>query len=296
MPFPIVTTTTLGISDRSPQTIPFQIWANGMLAEALDGARGMRPKGIGLEVVIAPGPYYDRLFAALVRDRASGQQRRFSVEGVRADSVYEKPWGALAYFDASLTLVDQLIGGDARRTAMRVRVQSQPGIGYRILDAWDDAKRDWLAGQAQRVTRAVLETEAATTLGWHFIGESYTSTSWPLAVQGPVTNTPYAKARAGYLASLDRAAIYARSVRSLTARIERFDAFSYLGDGIVTVQVVALLRTTTALGTRETSFTRELRALRSVGGGWMIIDETFEPGVWASGNDLSLVSVDRTFG
>jgi hypothetical protein len=262
----------------------------------------------------APGPY-----AELVRQSlrvgvstGSGEQRKFESPQLSIQHMYAKPWGRVAYIDATLTFTDRITAADGKTSTIRHTQQARfvnQGHGwYKVIDGYDPMLGRWIDGEQPRWSALALEAEAPNQLSWFFQRESYVpGEQYPHAASpgGRFLITAFDTAWNDSLSKLD--ASYAkkefatRRFDGLSVRISRFEPATFLGDGIVTAVVNARLVTAAEGGPeRSTSVTRTLRFYRITRDGlnanWQVVDEQGANGAWLSGGNLELAEIDQDRG
>jgi len=266
------------------------------------------------ESLYAPGPYAELIRQSL-RVGAStspGEQRKFEGGQLTIQHMYAKPWGRVAYIDATLTYTDKITAADGKTSSVPLTQQARfvnQGHGmYKVIDGYDPTLGRWVDGEQPRWSALALEAEAPTQMGWFFQRESYVpGEQYPHAAPpgGRFLVTAFDDAWNTSLDKLD--ASYAkkefttRRFEDLTVRISRFEPATFLGDGIVTAVVNARLVTAAASGPeRSTSVTRTLRLYRITRDGlnanWQVVDEQGPNGAWLSGGNLELAEIDQDRG
>ena len=266
------------------------------------------------ESLYAPGPYAELIRQSL-RVGAStgpGEQRKFEIGQLTIQHMYAKPWGRVAYIDATLTYTDRITAADGKMSSVPLTQQARfvnQGHGmYKVIDGYDPTLGRWVDGEQPRWSALALEAEAPTQMGWFFQRESYVpGEQYPHAAPpgGRFLVTAFDDAWNNSLDKLD--ASYAkkefttRRFEDLTVRISRFEPATFLGDGIVTAVVNARLVTAAASGPeRSTPVTRTLRLYRITRDGlnanWQVVDEQGPNGAWLSGGNLELAEIDQDRG
>jgi len=226
--------------------------------------------------------------------------------------MYAKPWGRVAYIDATLTFTDRTTAADGKTSSVQLVQQARfvnQGHGmYKVIDGYDPALARWVDGEQPRWSALALEAEAPTQMGWFFQRESYVpAEQYPHAAPpgGRFLITAFDDAWNDSLSKLD--ASYAkkefttRRYEDLAVHISRFEPATFLGDGIVTVVVNGRLVTAASSGPeRSTSVTRTLRFYRITRDGlfanWQVVDEQGANGAWLSGGNLELAEIDQDRG
>jgi len=266
------------------------------------------------ESLYAPGPYAELIRQSL-RVGASttpGEQRKFETGQLTIQHMYAKPWGRVAYIDATLTYTDKITAADGKTSSVPVTQQARfvnQGHGmYKVIDGYDPTLGRWVDGEQPRWSALALEAEAPTQMGWFFQRESYVpGEQYPHAAPpgGRFLVTAFDDAWNNSLDKLD--ASYAkkefttRRYDDVTVRISRFEPATFLGDGIVTAVVNARLVTAAPSGPeRSTPVTRTLRLYRITRDGlnanWQVVDEQGSNGAWLSGGNLELAEIDQDRG
>ena len=264
------------------------------------------------ESLYAPGPYAEVIRQTLRAGVPLGEKRKFELGQLTIQHMYAKPWGRVAYIDATLTYTDRITGADGKTSsvqrAQQARFVNQGHGMYKVIDGYDPALARWVDGEQPRWSALALEAEAPNQMGWFFQHESYVpGEQYPHAAPpgGRFLITAFDTAWNDSLDKLD--ASYAkkefatRRFEDLTARISRFEPATYLGDGIVTVVVNGRLVTAASSGPeRSTSVTRTLRFYRITRDGlfanWQVVDEQGANGAWLSGGNLELAEIDQDRG
>ena len=266
------------------------------------------------ESLYAPGPYAELIRQSL-RVGASttpGEQRKFEMGQLMIQHMYAKPWGRVAYIDATLTYTDKITAADGKTSSVSLTQQARfvnQGHGmYKVIDGYDPTLGRWVDGEQPRWSALALEAEAPTQMGWFFQRESYVpGEQYPHAAPpgGRFLVTAFDDAWNNSLDKLD--ASYAkkefttRRFDDVTVRISRFEPATFLGDGVVTAVVNARLVTAAASGPeRSTPVTRTLRLYRITRDGlnanWQVVDEQGSNGAWLSGGNLELAEIDQDRG
>ena len=281
--------------------------------EALDQYRSDPVANQGLfESLYAPGPYAELIRQPLRAGVPFDQKRKFELGQLTILHMYAKPWGRVAYIDATLTYTDRITAADGKTSsvqrAQQARFVNQGHGMYKVIDGYDPALARWVDGEQPRWSALALEAEAPTQMGWFFQRESYVrGEQYPHAAPpgGRFLITAFDNAWNDSLDRLD--ASYAkkefttRRFDDLTVRISRFEPATFLGDGIVTVVVNGQLVTAASSGPeRSTSVTRTLRFYRITRDGlfanWQVVDEQGANGAWLSGGNLELAEIDQDRG
>jgi len=262
----------------------------------------------------APGPYAELIRQSLtpLRPTSQGEQRRFELGQLTIQHMYAKPWGRVAYIDATLAYTDRVTAADGKTSSVQLAQQARfvnQGHGmYKVIDGYDPTLGRWVDGELPRWSALALEAEAPNQMWWFFQRESYVPGEQYPHAGDPGSRwliTGFDKAWNDSLAKLD--ASYAkkefvtRRFDDLTVRISRFEPATFLGDGIVTAAVNARVVTAAAGGPeRSTPVTRTLRFYRITRDGlnanWQVVDEQGANGAWLSGGNLELAEIDQDRG
>jgi hypothetical protein len=260
----------------------------------------------------APGPYAELIRQPLTAGLQLGEKRKFELGQLTIQHMYAKPWGRVAYIDATLTYADRITAADGKTSSVshvqQARFVNQGHGMYKVIDGYDPALARWVDGEQPRWSALALEAEAPNQMGWFFQRESYVpGEQYPHAAPpgGRFLITAFDTAWNDSLGRLD--ASYAkkefttRRFEDLTVRISRFEPATFLGDGVVTVVVNGRLVTAAASGPeRSTSVTRTLRFYRITRDGlfanWQVVDEQGANGAWLSGGSLELAEIDQDRG
>jgi len=264
----------------------------------------------------APGPYAELIRQSLLPwYRPAAQQadrHKFELGQLTIQHMYAKPWGRVAYIDATLSYADRITTADGKQSRIQLSQQARfvnQGHGmYKVIDGYDPTLGRWVDGELPRWSALALEAEAPNQMWWFFQRESYVpGEQYPHATPagGRFLVTGFDTAWNDSLAKLD--ASYAkkefatRRLDDLTVRISRFEPATFLGDGIVTVVVNAQVVTAAAGGPeRSTPVTRTLRYYRITRDGlnanWQVVDEQGANGAWLSGGNLELAEIDQDRG
>lgn len=287
-PFPIVTSLALRSRAIDQATVASAETALTRYLASLDRYRdnGFNPAELQLT-----GPFRDAVSGGLKASATPGVQRKFSLESVRVDRHFEKPWGTRALAEVTATIVDRAVGGSApdQRETGRLRLTGERNL--QVTDGWDMANGRWFNGSAspsaQEVGRSVVEP-----ISWFLGMESWITGSEPSTWrQGEPT--PFSTANSARIAGIDRARVTSRLFEGVRAAIERYDTFNGVPTGIATVRVSGTTVSRNADGrTERAAFERRFKVL--LFGGWApeVVDEETAPGVWLSGGDLALRNVD----
>ena len=264
------------------------------------------------ESLYAPGPYAELVRQPLRAGIPLGEKRTFELGQLTIEHMYAKPWGRVAYIDATLTYTDRITAADGKTSSVplvqHARFVNQGHGMYKVIDGYDPALARWVDGEQARWSALALEAEAPNQMGWFFQRESYVpGEQYPHAAPpgGRFLITAFDTAWNDSLDKLD--ASYAkkefatRRFDDLTVRISRFEPATFLGDGVVTVVVNARLVTAASSGPeRSTSVTRTLRFYRITRDGlfanWQVVDEQGTNGAWLSGGNLELAEIDQDRG
>ena len=268
------------------------------------------------ESLHAPGPYAELVKRSLTPwfgpPPVAGEQRKFELGQLSIQHMYAKPWGRVAYIDATLSYVDRVTTADGKTSTVphvqQNRFVNQGHGMYKIIDGYDASLGRWVDGEQPRWSSLALEAEAAFPVGWFLQRESFVAgEQYPHAspAGGRFIVTTFDSAWNDSLAKLD--ASYAkhefttRRYDDVTVRIARFEPATFLGDGVVTVTVSARLVTAASGGAERSSpITRTLRFYRITRDGlnasWQAVDEQGTTGAWLSGGNLELAEIDQDRG
>jgi hypothetical protein len=284
-PFPVLATFALVKSAVSPGDTEL---ASRGVQYYLEGLDRYRDNGDFLPVT---GAFGTAVAKALVESRTPGVKRTFVLESLRIETLYRKPWGTLAMADVRVTIVDHAVDGSApdQREAGLLRLSGDRRLN--VIDSWDTSTGRWFNGHVPE-NPAGLRAAVVQPIGWHLRTESWVAGLPAETYWDGAGATPFQKARAAYLATLDRAAIRTRTFDTVTATIERFDTFAEMAGGMATVRVAATLVTTDSSGrTQRQGIARRVKVFF---GNWSpeVVDEEVTPGVWRSGGDLALIDID----
>ena len=266
--------------------------------------------------VHAPGPYTELIRQSLAPwygpPGGATQKRVFELGQLAIQHMYAKPWGRVAYIDATLTFVDRITAADGKTSTVQ-RVQQgryvNQGQGqYKVIDGYDPMVSRWVDGDQPRWSALALEAEAPLAVGYFLQRESYVPGE-PYAHGAPAGQrfliTAFDNVRNDSLLKLDasyRAGEFTtRRFDDVAVRVSRFEPATFLGDGVVTVVVSGQLVTTApGAAERATSVTRTLRFYRITRDGlnafWQVVDEQGSSGAWLSGGDLALAEIDQDRG
>jgi len=264
----------------------------------------------------APGPYAEliRRFVSPWFGPPGGapHKRVFELRQLTIQHMYAKPWGRVAYIDATLTYVDRITAADGTTSTLERAQQGRwvnQGQGmYKVIDGYDPMVSRWVDGEQPRWSALALEAEAPNAVGYFLQRESYVPGElYPHATPagGRFLNTAFDNAQNESLAKLD--ASYAkgefktRRFDDVSVRVSGFEPATFLGDGVVTVIVSARLVTApSGASESSTSVTRTLRFYRITRDGlnafWLVVDEQGSNGAWLSGGDLALAVIDQDRG
>jgi hypothetical protein len=260
-----------------------------------------------------PGPYAELVRQSLRGAMAAGpgEQRKFELGQLAIQHMYAKPWGRVAYIDATLTFTDRITAANGTTSSVQHTQQARfanQGRGmYKVIDGYDPMLGRWVDGEQPRWSALALEAEA-TQMAWFFQRESYVpGEQYPHATPpgGRFLVTAFDSAWNDSLTALDasytKKEFTTRRFDDLTVRISRFEPATFLGDGVVTVVVNAKLVTAASnAAERSTSVTRTLRLYRLTRDGlfanWLVVDEQGANGAWLSGGNLELAEIDQDRG
>ena len=238
------------------------------------------------------GPFLAAVSTALKESAAPGVKRQFALESIVVDRHVQKPWGTHAYVDVTVTIADRAISGSApdQRETGKLRLT---GERLRVTDGWDDANGRWFNGFGPLPLDQVRSQMVFPLVS--YLGQE----SW---VPGSATElwraegdeaTPFSRARAQRLASIDRTRTVAQAFDAVTARIEQFETIEGIWSGVATVRLNGMRVTRDAIGnTQRAPFEKRVRVF--LFGGWApeVVDEEVSSGVWLSGGELALEKVD----
>jgi hypothetical protein len=267
-----------------------------------------------LDTLYAPGPYAELIRQSLssMSPASQGEQHKLELGQLTIQHMYAKPWGRVAYIDATLSYVDRITAADGKTRSIQLTQQARfvnQGHGfYKVIDGYDPTLGRWIDGEQPRWSALALEAEAPNQMWWFFQRESYVpGEQYPHAAPqgGRFLVTAFDNAWNDSLGKLD--ASYAkkefttRRFDDLTVRISRFEPATFLGDGIVTAVVNGRIVTAASGGPeRSTSVTRTLRFYRITRDGlnanWQVVDEQGTNGAWLSGGNLELAEIDQDRG
>jgi hypothetical protein len=264
----------------------------------------------------APGPYAELVRQSLAPwfgpSGTEPQKRTFELGQLTIQHMYAKPWGRVAYIDATLTYVDRITAADGKTSAIQHVQQGRyvdQGRGfYKVIDGYDPMVTRWVDGEQPRWSALALEAEAPQSVGYFLQreswvpGETFAHGAPPgqrflLTVFDNAWNDALVKLDASYT----KGEFTTRRFDDVSVRLSRFEPATFLGDGIVTVIVSAQLVTTASgAAARSTSVTRTLRFYRITRDGlnafWQAVDEQDPSGAWLSGGELALAEIDQDRG
>jgi hypothetical protein len=267
------------------------------------------------EAMNTPGPYAEIVRASLQiwsGPPGSAPNRTYELDGLTIQHMYAKPWGRVAYIDATMTYHDKIIATDGKISAVphvqRIRVVNQGRGFYKVVDGYDAVVNRWIVGDGPRWSALALEREGPAAVGGLLVRESYVpGEAYPHGMPAtslPPSVPPFERALNDAIVKLDAAyqqrEFSARRYDDVTVRVSRFEPASFLGDGVVTVSVNAKLVLTSTGGPETTSaVARTLRFYRITRDGlnafWLPVDEQVA-GAWMSGGDLALSEIDQDRG
>jgi len=289
-------------------------WAP-MYLETLDRIRASytNENRLLFDSYVVPGPYSEVVKHSLGGFYGPGStlaQRKLSLTQLTLEHVYAKPWGRVAYVDVYMAY-DDTITTAATTTVephvVRVRLVNQGGFFMRVLDGFDTVLGRWINGDFPRYSALALESEAPYGVAAVLQAESYVKgeNTPHSGYFGFPLDTPFAKVRDSAIKALDdqykRGDFAERRYDAATATILSFEPATFIGDGVATVRLDALLVTVDAAGKSRTApVTRTLRFYRitrdGVSAGWWIVDEQGANGTSVSGGDLALAQIDVSRG
>ena len=293
-------------------------WVPGLL-EGLDKIRAdpNESSNRGLfDSLYVPGPYAElirqSLFPGSRTTAGQADQHKFELGELTIQHMYAKPWGRVAYIDATLSYADRITTADGKTSSVQLAQQARfvnQGHGmYKVIDGYDPTLGRWVDGELPRWSALALEAEAPNQMWWFFQRESYVpgeqyphagppGSYWLVTGFDSAWNESIAKLDASYA----KKEFTTRRFDDLTVRISRFEPATFLGDGIVTVVANARVVTAAAGGPeRSTPVTRTLRFYRITRDGlnanWQPVDEQGANGAWLSGGNLELAEIDQDRG
>jgi hypothetical protein len=302
---------------RTDTEAAVRLWVPSYL-QALDRYRGdpTESNRATFDAMHAPGPYRELIRQSLGpwfgSPGTEANKRAFELGQFTIQHMYAKPWGRVAYIDATLTFTDRITAADGTTSAVQ-RVQqgryANQGQGmYKVLDGYDPMVTRWVDGEQPRWSALALEAEAPNAIGYFLQRESFVPGE-PYAHGAPPGQrfliTVYDNARNDALVRLDasykKGEFTTRRFDDVAVRVSRFEPATFLGDGVVTVTVTAQLREgANPASLRSTPVTRTLRFYRITRDGvnafWQVVDEQGANGAWLSGGDLALAEIDQDRG
>lgn len=242
----------------------------------------------------ASGAFGDAVKEGLTSSATPGVKRKFELGAVAIERYLVKPWGVPALAEVRATIVDRVVegrGADQTETGRLLLL----GARLRVVDGWDGANGSWLNG-LELMTETELRNVVRPSLPWFLRLETWLPGSPVEFGFGPGTS-PFWAARHEYLQTFDRSKIVSRTFTDLRARIERYETFAEIRDGLATVLVAGTVVTVDASG-REQRSPLSRRVIVLVGN-WNpeVVDEEISPGVWRSAGQLyaGLKERDRNF-
>jgi hypothetical protein len=264
----------------------------------------------------APGPYTELIRRSLQPwfgpPGMPAPKRAFTLERFTIEHMYAKPWGRVAYIDATLSYVDVVTAADGTMSSTRHSIQGRwahQGQGqYKLLDGYDPILGRWVGGELPRWSALGLQAEAPIGVGWVLERESYVpGDPYPhgTPATGRFLNTPFDNAWNDTVLKLDASfssgEFKTRRFDDVEVRVTHFAPATYLGDGVVTAVVSGRLVTAAAgAAERSSPITRTLKFYRITRDGlmasWMPVDEQGPSGTWLSGGDLALSEIDQDRG
>jgi len=285
-PFPIIASMPLRPSFAAADIA----LARGGVEGYLSWLNSYRDNGLtGLERL--SGRFREAVIAGLRDSATPGVRRQFALESLRVDRLLMKPWGKPALAEVTATIVDRVVegsGADQRETG-RLRLT---GDSLHVTDAWDFANSRWFNGVPPPVTADGVRRPVSDPIGFYLRMEQWLPGS-PAETWRASEPTPFSAARAQRLASIDRAKVRSRLIGDVQATIVRFDTFGEIQSGIATVRLRGVIATVDDTGiTAHTPFDRHVKVY--LFGQWLpeVVDEEVASGVWLSGGDLALQSID----
>ena len=235
------------------------------------------------------GHFLSAVSMALKESATPGVTRKFEIESLRVDRQLQKPWGTRAYVDVTVTLVDRAVDGNApdQHETGKLRLT---GDKLFVTDGWDYTHGRWFNGfgplPVDQVRTGVAEAVS------HYLGAESWLPRTP-AVSWAAEGSPFQRARAKRMLTIDRTQVTSQTFDGVRATIEGFETIDGIWSGIATVRVEATAVTTSAGG--NTSLTKLDRHVRVfVLGNWIpeVVDEQLSLRDWASGGDLALGEID----
>jgi len=260
----------------------------------------------------APGPYAELIRQSLRTGVQPGEQRKFELGQLTIQHMYAKPWGRVAYIDATLTYVDRITAADGKTTSVahtqQARFVNQGHGMYKVVDGYDPVLGRWIDGEQPRWSALALEAEAPFSISSVLERESYVpgeqyphagaaGSFWLVTAFDNAWNNSLGKLDASYT----KKEFVARRYEDATVRIASFEPATFLGDGVVTVVLNARVVTVAASGPERSSpITRTFRFYRITRDGlnanWQAVDEQGASGAWLSGGNLELAEIDQDRG
>jgi hypothetical protein len=246
-------------------------------------------------LVTITGRFAEVVMQGLESTRTPGIERSFVLESFEVDRYLVKPWGTPGYAEARVTIVDRAKDGKApdQRESGRLRLL---GDRLAVVDGWDAASGRWFNDDMQPLTATAVRERILSPLPSYLRVESWVKGSAPESGFGSSMEDPFSKARSAYLKLLDRSKV-SRQFSDVTARIERFETFAEIPDGLATVRLTGSVTMVDLDGREErVPFDRTV-VVAATSSITSIVDEQTAPGVWMSGGDLMAVlkEQDRTF-
>lgn len=282
--FPIEATLALRPAPVNDEATSIVRWGVERYLEMLDHFRATG--ATNREALSVYGRFGDAVFNGIKASK--DVERKFAVGSLRIDRYLVKPWGTRALAEVTVTILDKAVDGSLPDQAETGRLRLT-GDKMFVTDAWDYASGGWFNG-----TKGKSDAEVREGLTWaippHLGLETWVPGSAP--VNWGDESTPFWRAWHAYLLSLDRSATTSRTFENVTARIERYETFADIPDGLATVHVRGTIVTTDAGGkSARKPFERTMRVFF---GNWIpeVVDEQITPGVWLSGGDLALGARD----
>jgi len=254
-----------------------------------------------LDQVPIAGPFRDAVLTSLNATKRDGVQRKFGLDSMRVDRVYVKPWGTQALVDVTVTITDRVVAGSAAAEVETGRLRLAGDRGLMVFDGWDGAAGRWFNGTT-RVTRERLFAELKQQpFGWYLKVETWRPGIPIETYYSPGGETAFSRSRNAFVQAFDRSAMASRTLVDVTARVERFETLTEIGDGIATVRFGGIVVTQDAAGLETRApFAKTVRAFRKAfangNGSFTVVDELGPDGAWLSGGDLALKDLDQSFG
>ena len=244
----------------------------------------------------APGAFGEAVKAGLTASARPGVKRKFELGSVRVERYLVKPWGVPALADVTATIIDKVVEGNGSDEFETGRLRLK-GDRLNVIDGWDAANGRWFnGGGAEAMAQKDLVPLLRDQLTWYLRLETWLPGSPIETGYGPGTS-PFWSARHEQLKAFDRSKILSRTFADLRARVERYDTFTELRDGLATVLLTGTVVTSDASGYEQRA-PLSRRVLMLVGN-WTpeVVDEEISAGKWMSAGELyaGLKERDRNF-